>query len=197
MNGVFLLALCFSIFLEAIERFFSTPGMVQVVRRAHRLLTIFIRDIAAPPRGVGGISRSGFQHSRLVPFPRYVGNKINFRVSLNPRKSMDMITGTGRIRPTAPLPPHPVFAVAVTAMLTAPREALLRMDESITSRELDPSPTRLSMVTRQLRDNPWYRPRKRSPGRVHLWQSELVVRDRGHLKVMEGQMHPTLPCLPT
>lgn len=26
VNGVFLLALCFSIFLEAIERFFSTPG---------------------------------------------------------------------------------------------------------------------------------------------------------------------------
>lgn len=28
VNGVFLLALCFSIFLEAIERFFSTPGNV-------------------------------------------------------------------------------------------------------------------------------------------------------------------------
>jgi solute carrier family 30 (zinc transporter), member 1 len=27
INGVFLLALCFSIFLEAIERFFSTPGV--------------------------------------------------------------------------------------------------------------------------------------------------------------------------
>ncbi|KAG6878374.1 hypothetical protein C0993_007556 [Termitomyces sp. T159_Od127] len=27
INGVFLLALCFSIFLEAIERFFSKPGM--------------------------------------------------------------------------------------------------------------------------------------------------------------------------
>lgn len=26
INGVFLLALCFSIFLEAMERFFSTPG---------------------------------------------------------------------------------------------------------------------------------------------------------------------------
>lgn len=26
INGVFLLALCLSIFLEAIERFFSTPG---------------------------------------------------------------------------------------------------------------------------------------------------------------------------
>lgn len=26
INGVFLLALCFSIFMEAIERFFSTPG---------------------------------------------------------------------------------------------------------------------------------------------------------------------------
>lgn len=27
INGVFLLALCFSIFMEAIERFFSSPGM--------------------------------------------------------------------------------------------------------------------------------------------------------------------------
>lgn len=27
INGVFLLALCFSIFLEAIERFFNTAGM--------------------------------------------------------------------------------------------------------------------------------------------------------------------------
>ena len=26
INGVFLLALCFSIFMEAMERFFSTPG---------------------------------------------------------------------------------------------------------------------------------------------------------------------------
>jgi zinc transporter 1 len=27
VNGVFLLALCFSIFLEAVQRFFSTPGL--------------------------------------------------------------------------------------------------------------------------------------------------------------------------
>lgn len=29
INGVFLLALCFSIFIEAIERFFSVPGKRQ------------------------------------------------------------------------------------------------------------------------------------------------------------------------
>lgn len=35
VNGVFLLALCFSISLEAIERFFSTPGAYMTLALSH------------------------------------------------------------------------------------------------------------------------------------------------------------------
>ena len=36
INGVFLLALCFSIFMEAIERFFSKPGLLLLTFNVHR-----------------------------------------------------------------------------------------------------------------------------------------------------------------
>lgn len=85
INGVFLLALCFSIFIEAIERFFSVPGgflfsALEILSRRRGLL---IRLCLPPPvicnnknrgrkpeaRRYCRIARSGVEHHRAVLVP--------------------------------------------------------------------------------------------------------------------------------
>lgn len=71
VNGVFLLALCFSISLEAIERFFSTPGRCDVLRTVHIFLPSR-RNFQPKACCYCGLSGSCLQYRRPVPIPWYI-----------------------------------------------------------------------------------------------------------------------------
>ncbi len=69
VNGVFLLALCFSIFLEAIERFFSTPGNQQSFLCAQHGLS-YHRDIKSEASSSGWVPWPRLQYSWTLLIPR-------------------------------------------------------------------------------------------------------------------------------
>ena len=71
VNGVFLLALCFSIFLEAMERFFSTPGVFHATSRPLYLLTDADRNIKSQIGRARRFTWSGLQHRRPILVPWY------------------------------------------------------------------------------------------------------------------------------
>ena len=71
---MFLLALCFSISLEVIERFFSTPGpfdLILLLTDAHSL-SLFDRNFQSPSCSHSRDFRTGFQHRRAFPLSWFV-----------------------------------------------------------------------------------------------------------------------------